>query len=57
MSIALAYWIVLLLSLILNVLTVWPLSSEKVKAQGPNILLFALLVLVGWKVFGAPVHS
>lgn len=57
MSFALAYWVLMLVWLIFGLWSTWPLSAANVKAQGPTLLLFVLLLLLGWKTFGAPLHS
>jgi hypothetical protein len=31
--------------------------SYSLKASGPPLLMFILLVLLGWKVFGPPIHQ
>lgn len=56
MSLAMCYWIVLLLSLLLTFWMTWPISAANVKNQGPALILFVLLVLLGWQVFGSPLH-
>lgn len=53
MSIAVAYWVVLLIYLVLGLWSSWP----NWKASGPNLLLFILLLILGWKVFGAPIRD
>jgi hypothetical protein len=53
MSFALCYWILMLIWLVFGF---WS-SGWNVKASGGNLLLFVLLVLVGWKCFGPPIHS
>jgi hypothetical protein len=53
MSMSLAYWVCMLIWLVMGVWSSWP----NYKATGGNLLLFILLVLVGWRVFGAPIHS
>lgn len=53
MSFALCYWILMLIWLVFGIWSSWP----NYKASGGNVLLFVLLVLLGWKVFGAPLHS
>ena len=53
MTLGLAYWILMLLWLVFGVWSSWP----DIKAAGGNGLLFILLVLIGWKVFGPPIHS
>ena len=53
MTFGLCYWILMLIWLVFGVWTAWP----NYKASGGNLLLFVLLVLLGWKVFGAPIHG
>lgn len=53
MSLALAYWIIMLVWLVLGVWTSWP----NLRAGSGNLILFVLLVIIGWKLFGAPVHT
>ena len=53
MTLGLAYWICMLIWLVLGVWSAWP----DLRASGGNGLLFVLLVLLGWKVFGAPIQS
>lgn len=52
MSFGLCYWILMLLWLVFGIWSNWPNRI----AIGGNVLLFILLLLVGWQVFGAPVH-
>jgi hypothetical protein len=56
MSFALIYWILMLVWLVFGLWSNWPVSGG-VRPLGNTLLLFILLVLLGWKVFGAPVHS
>ena len=53
MTFGLAFWILMLLWLVFNLWQNWPNQL----AVGGNLLLFILFVLLGWKVFGAPVHG
>ncbi len=53
MTFALCYWILMLVWLVFGLWSAWPLS----KASGGTLLLFILLVLLGWKVFGQPIHQ
>ena len=52
MSFGLVYWILMLLWLVFGLWISWPDH----KLVGGNLLLFILLVLLGWKVFGPPIH-
>ena len=57
MSLGLLFWILMLLWLVgygygtfrAATPTPWPII-------GPNILLFILLICLGWKVFGSPIQ-
>jgi hypothetical protein len=55
MSLSLAFWILMLLWFVWT----WP-GNPVVGAYGPiggNILLFVLFLLLGWRIFGAPLHG
>jgi hypothetical protein len=52
MTFAIAYWVLMLLALCLGTWSAWP----NYKATGFNVLLFLLLAIIGWQVFGAPLH-
>jgi hypothetical protein len=54
MTLGLAFWILMLLWLVLGVWSNWP--NPNPRAAGGIGVLFFLLVLLGWKVFGAPLH-
>lgn len=53
MTISLVFWILMLLWLVLG------LSAVRYPNLGPagNLLLFLLLLLLGWKLFGPPIHG
>jgi hypothetical protein len=53
MSISLMYWILMLVWLVLGVWSSWP----NYKTSGGNALLFILLLILGWKIFGAPING
>jgi len=52
MPIGLAFWILMLLWLVLGFWQHWPNYGP----LGINFLLFVLLVLLGWHDFGAPLR-
>lgn len=54
MSFGLCYWILMLLWLVFSLWSNW---GPGWKPVGGSLLLFILLVLLGWKVFGPPIHS
>lgn len=60
MSFALIYWILMLIWLVFGLWSNWPAGTpggSGFRPLGGTLLLFILLVLLGWRVFGAPVHS
>jgi hypothetical protein len=60
MPLSLCFWILILFWLIFGLFTAWPGSSVYIGGYGffgHTLLLFILLVLLGWKVFGAPLHG
>lgn len=54
MSLALAFWILLLLWLVLNGLA---LRTGGMAAIAESIIPWLLFLLLGWSVFGAPLHG
>lgn len=55
MSLGLAFWILMLLWVIWS----WP-GNKFVGPYGPwgnSLLLLVLFILLGWRVFGAPIHG
>jgi hypothetical protein len=66
MTIGLLFWILMILWLVLGSWAVWPAAGftpGTAKPFGANLLLFVLLFLLGWAVFGfviqgpgAPMH-
>jgi hypothetical protein len=54
MTIGLAFWILMLIWLVFGIWNAWP------NWQGwgaGNLLLFILLLLLGWHDFGPPIHG
>lgn len=56
MSFSLCFWVLMLVSLVLGAWPTGPTPAQW-RSRGFNLILFILLVLLGWKVFGAPLHS
>ena len=52
MSASLAFWILVLLWTVLS----WPLARDW-RHQGHSSILFLIVVLIGWRVFGPPIHN
>lgn len=57
MSLSLIYWITMLIWAIFGVVLSWPANSQGWRSIGGNVLLFLLFLILGWKEFGAPVHT
>ena len=55
MSFGLLYWILMLLWFIFGFWSNWT-ETPNYRFIGGHILTFILFLLVGWKVFGAPVN-
>lgn len=55
MSLGLAFWVLMLLWLVLGLYIGYTGASHFV--LGGNLLLFILLLLLGWKVFGPPLQG
>lgn len=53
MNLATAYWILMLIWLVWGAVNIWP----NFRAGGPGLILFLLLLIIGWKSFGPPLHS
>jgi hypothetical protein len=58
MTIGLIFWIIMLLWLLFAI--AWNRGWGGIGTYGPignSLLLFILFLLLGWKVFGAPIHG
>lgn len=56
MSFALLYWILMLLWFVFGLWSSWPLAGQNFHPLGSTLLLFILLLILGWKLFGSPLH-
>lgn len=54
MTIALCFWILMLVALAFGVL--WSNRADW-RGSGPSILVFLLFLLLGWAVLGAPIRG
>lgn len=54
MSLALAFWIGMFIWLVFGLWSNWPIKG---KAVAGDVLLFVLLLLLGWKTFGPSLHT
>jgi len=57
MSLALIYWVLILIWLVFSLWTYWPNSPAPAPVWGHSVFLFVLFLLLGWAVFGAPVRG
>lgn len=55
MSLGLAFYVLMLIWLVFGIYIGYTGAGHLY--LGGNILLFILLLLLGWKVFGAPLHG
>ena len=55
MTLGLAFWILMLLWLVLGAWQSWP--EPKWPVLGGSLLLFILLVILGWHAFGPPIRG
>jgi hypothetical protein len=56
MSISLLFWILYILALVFSMWANWP-ANGAFRPLGAPLLVFVLIGLLGWKVFGAAVHG
>jgi hypothetical protein len=56
MTLGLAFWILMLIWLVFG-LVVWSGNAGPYGPVGSTLLLFMLFLLLGWHVFGAPLHG
>jgi hypothetical protein len=57
MTIGLLFWILMLFWLVFGMWTNWPgIASGQYGPFGNSLLLFILLLLLGWHSFGPPVR-
>ena len=56
MSILLLFWVLMVIWFIFGLWSNWPLSGSGAKALGESLLVFILLAILGWAVFGPAIH-
>jgi len=57
MSLGLIYWLCMLIWLVFGLWTNWPVSAANARPIGGTVLLFILLLVIGWAVFGSPIKT
>lgn len=53
MTLGLCFWILMLVSLVFGAWVNWP----NPRGGGWSFLVWCLFFLVGWRIFGAPIHG
>jgi hypothetical protein len=56
MTLGLCYWILMLIWLVFGLAFHFNYVSGSVGVLGNSLLLFILFLLLGWQVFGPPLH-
>jgi hypothetical protein len=57
MSIGLIFWVIMLIWLIFSISWNQGWLRTTYGPLGSSLLLFVLFLLLGWRVFGAPIHG
>jgi hypothetical protein len=57
MAFGLCYWIIMLIWFLFGLWDLWAHPESRKPATAHVGVLFILLLLLGWKVFGAPLHE
>jgi len=57
MPIGLAFWILMLIWAVFGILSHFGMVAGAYAVTGNAVLLFVLFLLLGWKVFGSPLHG
>jgi hypothetical protein len=55
MSLGLAFWVIVLVWIIIGI--PWPFYPAPWPAWPGHLIELLLFVLLGWRIFGAPVHG
>jgi hypothetical protein len=56
MTLALAYWVIMLVWLVFGLLIHFAVIGGMLIVGASTVLLFILFLLLGWQVFGPPLH-
>lgn len=56
MPISFIFWLLMLLWLLFGLWRAWPFSSDRFAPAG-DLLLFIVIGLLGWRVFGFPIQG
>jgi hypothetical protein len=56
MSIALLFWVIMVIWLLFGLYVNWPVTAHG-PGVGGHLIIWVLLALLGWKVFGPALHG
>lgn len=56
MTLGLCYWVLMLIWLVFGLLVHFSVVTGPYGLVGSSLLLFVLFLLLGWQVFGPPLH-
>ena len=57
MNIALLFWVIYIISVLFGFWSSWPIGPANAKPLSLTLIIFILIGLLGWQVFGAAVHK
>lgn len=59
MSVGFVFWVLMLIWLVFGVFWSWPagFSRDNLPVWGGSALMYILFFLLGWHVFGWPIHG
>jgi len=57
MTLGLAYWVLMMIWLVFGLLAHFGMVAVAIGTVANVVLLFVLFLLLGWQVFGAPLHK
>jgi hypothetical protein len=56
MSLGLAYWILLLVAVVFGLAIHFGYATATWGIAGNSLLILVLFILIGWQIFGPPLH-
>ena len=57
MTIGFVFWLLMLITLVFGIWSAYPFTNGGWKPLGSGLLLYILLFLLGWGVFGFPIRG
>ena len=57
MALSIAFWVLMLLWLVFQCWSGYDPARPFLRWGGPYVVLFVLMAILGWGVFGAPINS